>query len=200
MVVAWFSMIGRVTSWTPDTPSGNPIQSSLVSSYRKGYRLGAWRSGYLEGSAVPIRVDKVHHLVEYLDSLVPSIPPTLARLVVERDALLALLMWETSMRGKTCEGVTLSDFFQPDGQSLKLALPSPLPMGSLLTLRPNGTKIVKGRRSGPFLLTAGDGTAPCFLGRLPAYLKHRMPVNAPGSACLVSPLTADRRQFKDSCL
>ena len=59
MVVAWFSMIGRVTSWTPDTPSGNPIQSSLVSSYRKGYRLGAWRSGYLEGSAVPISVDKV---------------------------------------------------------------------------------------------------------------------------------------------
>ena len=41
-----FSLIGRVTSWTPETPSGNPIQSSLVSSYRKGYRLGAWRSGY----------------------------------------------------------------------------------------------------------------------------------------------------------
>ncbi len=31
-----FSLIGRVTSWTPETPSGNPIQSSLVSSYRKG--------------------------------------------------------------------------------------------------------------------------------------------------------------------
>ena len=27
-----FSLIGRVTSWTPETPSGNPIQSSLVSS------------------------------------------------------------------------------------------------------------------------------------------------------------------------
>ena len=41
-----FCVIGKVTSWTPETPSGNPIQSSLVSSYRKGYRLGAWRSGY----------------------------------------------------------------------------------------------------------------------------------------------------------
>ena len=70
-----FSLIGRVTSWTPETPSGNPIQSSLVSSYRKGYRLGAWRSGYLEGSAVPISVEKVHHLVEYLDSLVQPPPP-----------------------------------------------------------------------------------------------------------------------------
>ncbi len=194
-----FSLIGRFTSLTPETPSGNPIQSSLVSSYLKGYRLGAWRSGYLEGSAVPISVEKVHHLVECLDSLVPSSPPTLARLVVERDALLAL-MWETSMRGKNCGGVTLSDFFQPDGQSLKLPLPSPLPMGSLLTVRPNGTKTVKGRRSGPCVLTAGDGTAPSFLGRLPAYLKHRMPDNAPGSAFLFSPLTAERRYFKDSCM
>ena len=29
-----------------ETPSGNPIQSSLVSSYRKGYRLGALHSQY----------------------------------------------------------------------------------------------------------------------------------------------------------
>ena len=195
-----FNLIGRVTSWTPETPSGNPIQSSLVSSYRKGYRLGAWRSGYLEGSAVPISEVKVHQLVEYLDSLVPSSPPTLARLVVERDALLALLMWETSMRGKNCGNVTLSDFFQSNGQSLELPLPSPMPIGSLLTLRPNGTKTVKGRRSRPFVLTVGDGTSPSFLGRLPAYLKYRMPDNAPGSAFLFSPLTSDRRQFKDSCM
>ena len=80
---------------------------------------------------MPVSVEKVHHLVEYLDSVVPSSPPTLARLMVERDALLALLMWETSMRGKKCGGVTLSDFFQSDGQSLKLPLPSPLPIGSV---------------------------------------------------------------------
>ncbi|DBB05435.1 TPA: hypothetical protein ACH3X1_012399 [Trebouxia sp. C0004] len=73
-------------------------------------------------------------------------------------------------------------------------------MGSMLTPRPNGTKTVKGRRSGPFVLTAGDGTAPSFLGRLSAYLKYRMPDHAPGSAFLFSPLTADRRQFKDSCM
>ncbi len=70
------SLIGRVTSWTPETPSGTPIQSSLVSSY---CRLWAWRSGYLEGIAVPISVNLVHHAVR------------------------ALLMWENSMRGKTVE-------------------------------------------------------------------------------------------------
>ncbi|DBA92568.1 TPA: hypothetical protein ACH3X1_002790 [Trebouxia sp. C0004] len=56
----------------------------------------------------------------------------------------------------------------------------------MLTLRPNGTKTVKGRRSGPFVLTAGDGTAPSFLGCLPAYLKYRMPDHAPGSVFLFS--------------
>jgi len=116
---------------------------------------------------VPVGVDIVHHLVEYLDWLVPSSPPTLARLVVERHALLALLMWETSMTGKKCGGVTQSEFFQSDGQSLMLSFPSPLPIGSLLTIRLNGTNTVKGRWSGPFVLTAGDGNAPSFLGRLP---------------------------------
>ena len=149
---------------------------------------------------MPTSVDKVHHLVEYLDWLVPSSPPTLARLVVERHALLALLMWETSMREKSCGGMTLSDFLQSDEQSPKLPLPSPLPIGSLLTLKPNETKPVEGCRSGPFVLTAGDGTAPSFLGRLPAYLKHRMPDNAPGSALLFSPLKADRRQLKDKAV
>ena len=52
---------------------------------------------------MPVSTEKFHHLVEYLDSLVPSSPPTLARLVVEHDALLALLMW-TSVRGKKCGG------------------------------------------------------------------------------------------------
>ena len=145
---------------------------------------------------MPISVNKVHHLVKYLGNLVPTSPPTLARLVVERDAQLALLMWETSMRGKNCGDVTLSEFLQSDEQSLKLPLPSTLPIGRLLTLRPNETKPVKGYRSGPFVLTAGDGTAPSLLGRLPAYLKHRIPGNKPGSAFLFSPLTADRRQFK----
>ncbi len=45
--------------------------------------------------------------MEYLDSLLPmgKQPPTLARFVVERDALLALLIWETCIREKNCGGV-----------------------------------------------------------------------------------------------
>ena len=193
-----FNQIGRVTSWTPEVPSGNPVQSSLVASYRKGYRLQVWRSGYLEGSAVPIRRGKVHQLVDYLDSLLSKKPPIMTRLLLERDALLALLMWETSVRGIDCGKVTLSDFTLLEGQSLGLPLVDPLPRGSTLVFKPNGTKTVKGRRSGPFHLTVGEAATQCFLGRLPAFLNSRMGPDATSSTSLFSPLTADRRAFKDS--
>ena len=98
-------------------------------------------------------------------------------------------------------GRTLSDLFQSDGQSLKLPLPSPLPIGSLLTLRPNGTKTVEGCRSGPFVLTVGDGTSSSFLGCLPAYLNpERLTMHLAQHFCWNSTLTADRRNFKDSCM
>lgn len=165
-----FNLIGKVTSWTPEAPSGNPAQSSLVASYRKGYRLQVWRSGYQEGSAVPIMEGKVHQLVDYLDSLLSKKPPIMTRLVLERDALLALLMWETSVRGIDCGKVTLSDFTLLEGQNLSLPLADPMPRGSMLVFKPNGTKTVKGSRSGPFQLTVGVTATHSFLGRLPAFL------------------------------
>ncbi len=132
--VYWLQSHRRVASWTPEAPSGNPVQSSLVSSYRKGYKLHAWRSGYLEGSAVPINEDKVHKLVDYLDSLLAGNSPAMTKLVLERDALLVLLMWETTMRGNNCGKV--SDFFQQEGHAVVLPLTDPMPVGSMLTLRP----------------------------------------------------------------
>jgi len=160
--------------------------------------LASWRQGYLEGSAVPISKDKVYQLVDYLDSLLSNKPPIMTRLVLERDALLALLMWETSLRGINCGRLTLSDFFLPGGQALGLPLADPLPEGSMLILKPNGTKTVKGRRSGPFCLSVGADSSHSFLGRLPAYLKHRLANDAPGPTCFFSPLTVDRKAFKDS--
>ena len=193
-----FNLIGRVNSWTPEAPSGNPVQSSLVASWRKGYKLQAWRLGYLEGSAVPISEGKLHQLVDYLDQLLSRQPPTMTRLLLERDALSALLMWETSLRGINCGGITLSDFSLPEGQALRLPLADPLPGGSMLILKPNGTKTVKGRRSGPFNLVVGTDPCHSFLGRLPAFLKHRLANGVSEQTCFFSPLTSDRRAFKDS--
>ena len=124
-------------------------------------------------------------------------PPIMTRLMLERDALLALLMCKTSLRGINCGRITLSDFFLPKGQALRLPVADPLPEGSTLILKPNGTKTVKGRRSAPFNLVVGADSSHSFLGRLPAFLKHRL-ANAPGQTCFFSPLTSDRRAFKDS--
>ena len=82
-----------------------------------GARGTSWCQGYLEGSAVPINEGKLHQLVDYLDKLLSRQPLTMTRLLLERDALLALLMWETSLRGINCGRITLLDFFLPGGQA-----------------------------------------------------------------------------------
>ena len=145
---------------------------------------------------MPIKEGKVYQLVEYLDSLLAKKPSIMVRLVLERDALLALLLWDSSLRGINCGQVTLSDFFLPEGSSLQLPLADPLPPGSILILRPNGTKTVKGQRSGPYQLTVGVKASHSFLGRLPAFLNERMPPDAPRNSCLFSPLTANRRALR----
>ena len=43
-----FKLIGRVCEWHPLANSGNPVESTLINRYRKGYRLEAWRAGYLK--------------------------------------------------------------------------------------------------------------------------------------------------------
>lgn len=84
-----FTLLGRVSSWTPEHPSGNPMQSRLISSHRKGYKRQSWRSEYLKGSAVPISKSKVDQLIDYLDSLLLQEPSAIMRLLLQRDALLA---------------------------------------------------------------------------------------------------------------
>ena len=75
----------------------------------------------------------------------------------------------------------------------------PLPEGSLLILKPDGSKTVTGRRSGPFnLISIRADSSHSFLEHLPAFLKHRLANDAPGQTCFRSPLTSDRRVLKDS--
>lgn len=95
-----FLLIGRVGDWDPSTTTvGNPVVSTDLAQYRKGYRMQAWRSGYLEGSAVPINSSKVFQLVDYLDHGMQSSTAGLAQLLVERDIMLLLLMWEKHLSG-----------------------------------------------------------------------------------------------------
>lgn len=191
-----FEQLGRVASWVPETPSGNPIHSSLISSWRRGYKLQIWRAGYLAGSAVPMTEGKAHALVDYIDSLMANSEP-MTRLMLERDALLALVMWETPLRGNDCGKLTIKDFFYQDGSVLQLPLKS-FQQGTVLTLRPNGTKTVKCQRSGPFSLSVGNDSCHSFLSRLPSYIQRRAESGFLAPYHLFSPLAADRRCFKTS--
>ena len=190
-----FSLLGRLSDWDPFNKRGNPVLSTDVSQWRQAYSKEAWRSGYLEGSAVPMQTNKEHQLVDYLDQCILSGPAGHHQLLSARDLMPCLLMWETPLRGKDCGKITLGDFFLPDGQSILLAngqmhlLSDLVPVGSQLVLRPKGTKTVKCQRSGPFTLTAAADSQHSFLARLLSRWYK--------SPCyLFSPLSADRRSFE----
>ena len=194
-----FKLLGRVGDWNPLSHSGNPVDSTLLTQYRKGYRLEAWRAGYLEGSAVPMQADKLFLLVDYIDSQLAGLPIGMPQLLLERDVVLILLMWETPMRGNNCGRLSWSDFFLTDGQQA----PYPLPLfstGSGLLVKPNGTKTVKGERSGPFSLTLTDDPQHNCLTRLLRYLQMRFSAGQITSPYLFSPLTASQGAFSNAPL
>ena len=98
-----FDQLGRVGPWSSTTTHGNPILSTIIGNYRKGYRLQAWHSGYLEGSAVALTEDKVFQLVAYIDSLQPASTSPTAALALDK-----MLSWFYCC-GKAAEEETTLD-------------------------------------------------------------------------------------------
>jgi len=190
-----FVQLGRVGPWTNLMPSGNPIQSADIAQYRKGYKLQAWRQGYLEGSAVPMTESKTFALVDYLDSMASACPSAMWRLTFERDIVMILLLWETCLRGNDCGKITQSDFFHVSGESLSFPLSSPVMVGDCIQLVINGSKTVKGERAAPIFLTASSDVCHSLLVRLHTYVCHR---GDPSMwRFLFSPLTRDQSGFQD---
>ena len=206
--VHWLPAHRQSWGWDPSTSTGNSILSTDLAQYREAYRMQAWRSGYLEWSAMPTNSSnlKVFQLVKYLDHGMQSSTSGLAQLLVERDIMLLLLMWETPLRGNDIGKVSFSDFFLHDGQPIQTPTrqlqgsSSTAATGFQLTLRPNGTKTVKCHRSGPFTLTVTEDLQHCFLARLSSYFRHRFPAGQMASTYLFSPLTANRRSFADAAM
>jgi len=67
-------LIGRLFDWDHSTSTGNPVMSTDLTQFRKGCKMQAWRSNYLEGSAVPISSKKVFHLADHLEHNMQSSP------------------------------------------------------------------------------------------------------------------------------
>ena len=79
-------------------------------------------------------------------------------------------------------------------------MPGPILAGTSVMIRPNGTKTVKGQRSGPFNLTATADTQHSCLPRLLKYLQLRYPDGIITHQFLFSPLASNQRTFEDKCL
>lgn len=97
---------------------------------------------------MPMSQDKVSALLHYLDQEAGAAQTPMQHLVFQRDAIMALLMWETCLRGVNCGKLSLDDFFLPTGRPAQLPLPEHFSLGSVILLRPNGSKAVKGARAG----------------------------------------------------
>ncbi len=190
-----FQLVGRIGDWCQLNPFGNAIKSIEVTQYRQGYRQKAFQIGYLEGSAVPMTQEKVFQLVDYLDSAAAATPAGFKRLVLERNTVMILLMWESYLRGKDCGKMTLGDFFYPHGEPVCYPLPSTVPGGFTLLLAAYGTKTVRGQRAAPISVTAKGEPAHSFVHRLVMYLHQRC--MEPPFRYLFSPLTRDQQGFKD---
>lgn len=65
--------------------------SQIYASTSIGYKMQAWHSGYLQGSAVPKSSSRAL-LVDRLDSSINSNSNSQQQLLLERDALLVLLL------------------------------------------------------------------------------------------------------------
>ena len=85
--------------------------------------MQAGRSGYLEGSAVPINSSKISQLVDYLDHGMQSSTTGPAQLLVmvEREIMLLLLMWKVPLWGNEIGKVSFTNFFLHDCQPIQTA-------------------------------------------------------------------------------
>ena len=178
--------------------------STELTQYRKGYKMEAWRSEYLEGSAVPISSNNVFLLVDHLDHSMQGTPLRQQQLLIESDIMINLLMWETALRGNDIGKASFTDFFLLDGQPIQTCtgqvqgLTAAAAVGFQLTIRHSGTKTVKCQRSGPFPVTITGDKQYCFLARLPSYIQHRFPSGYLSRCYLFSPLNPNRTGFADT--
>ncbi len=62
---------------------------------------------------MPMTYNKASQLVDFIDSQAAASSNTMEVLLYQRDALIALLMWESCLRGVDCGKLRLQDFFPP---------------------------------------------------------------------------------------
>ena len=191
-------LVGKSRQLEPSHSSGQSYIISWAAALAQRDRLQSWRRDYQESSAVPMTSNKASQLVDFIDSQAAASSNTMEVLLYQRDALIALLMWESCLRGVDCGKLRLLDLFLPSGSSAQLPLPEPLSAGSQLVTRPNGSKTVKGRRAGAISLVHTGSDVHCSLPRLMRYLRARAAAGMPVGQFLFNASTRCHNSFVDA--
>ncbi|KAG2436840.1 hypothetical protein HXX76_006360 [Chlamydomonas incerta] len=207
------SRVGRRGPYDPATKSGNPCESAVIEDLRTAYQREQVQAGYSEVSAVPMTEAKYRALAFYLWSQADTAAfGSLGCLVLLRDLLCVLLMWQTAVRGHDVGKLGLGDFVDPNNPALPyqgFPLSPPWTWGSylgpVLCFRERGTKTYKLARAPPVYLAPDLWEPRLSVPRVLAlYLALcSAPDAPPGSRVqdlLFRPLTPDQRGFKDAPL
>lgn len=200
-----FQLLGRRGPYdASNSQSTNPVDSSEVRLWQKGYGKDLFKQGYEVGSAVPMSESKLHQLLHHLDSQAsqPQLQP-IKRLLLLRDALCILYSWNSTMRGHDVGKLTLQDMFQSDGSTplqLPLPLPGAIPEGFQLIVKHRGTKTRQTGRSDPVVFTFSPQRHPlhCFIARLSLYHALCQHAGHPLLHYLFRPENPQRDGFKES--
>ena len=103
-------------------------------------------AGYEVGSAVEWTWEEVQLVVAWLDTqahelakealqlwgqgrISSAVTTLMKALLMDRDAMASLYMWESMQRGKEAGELLMEDFCLPDGSLMRPPLPFPLPQG-----------------------------------------------------------------------
>ena len=203
---------GRCGRYDAYTRLGNPCDSIWVDDFRAAYQRTQVLAGYTEVSAAPMSYNKYRSLVAYLWGAVARAISPLGQLVLLRDLLCVLVLWQTALRGHDVGKLGLGDFVdpvQPDRAYPGFPLPPPWQLGPAgapsLAFRQRGTKTYKLSRA-PLVVLAPNSAEPalCIPRTLALYLWWcRQPDAPPGSPVddlLFRPLAPDQRGFKGTAL
>ncbi|GLC60952.1 hypothetical protein PLESTB_001699300 [Pleodorina starrii] len=208
----FFARAGRTGPYNAHTGQGNPLDCVWVEDFRAAYQRTRVLAGVSEVSAVPMTYAKYRALVAQLWGAVAQAPCSLERIVLLRDLLCVLLLWQTAFRGHDIGKLGLGDFVdpaQPDRPYTGFPLPPPWLWGSeaapTLGFRQRGTKTYKLARA-PLVLLEPNSAEPalCIPRTLAHYVWCCSQPDAPAGSAVVDllfrPLAADKRSFKDTAL
>ncbi|KXZ42393.1 hypothetical protein GPECTOR_153g66 [Gonium pectorale] len=134
--------------------------------------------GYVETPAVPLPEAKYRRLVTHLWRGVGAASDRVGRLLLLRDLLGCIYMWESSLRANDCGRLQLLDLVDPACHDQPYA-GWPLPSAGswseedsrlVLYIRPHGTKSRRTRRADVFTIASHAEAPYCFVRALSLYL------------------------------